>query len=622
MRALFIKEFNGLKPFLVLIILIYGMDFLFIPLTEYPDQSLLTDALDTLSIDAWEMGPLIMAFLTLSCSSGLLVGEVDQGTIRFLDGLPTTRNRIFIAKVLTAYAVLFFGPIVEVMSSLVFQHLSRTSLSPGYYWELVGASLFLQGCQIFIFLSFAVLCSFLRRFGWILAALSIVMYLALGRVWPGIAILNPASITRPDLIGHHWRIPWEALSIQLPIAVCLMIFSKLLFCGGGLTFTNKLGALKNHLPGRIIMGCSSVLVVVLWIGVFFWITMQGDEPEAGEQAVSWEAWQTVRIHTDHYLFAIPEYLQERAAPMIERSNEIHNTVTRFLDVEPLTDILVDGSTAAGVDYAGLAFWKTIRLSVPTIEDPVQLEATLGHETTHVYIEILSKKRMGQAFRWTRFFHEGLAEYVEQRFFEDGDELDGLRFHAALAFSREEARMEDLLDSQRLSSKYDTFLVYPLGERFITALIDRYGDDAPSRILKAIGRENAPKELAGSDFWRDAFQHASFNFDETVNDYYQLLDREQALFQDRIDAIPRLYGAVEVKDGWIAIKPALSFSSDVLLTCRVRQNESTPMDQYGYPIQDKDGVFWIKKGDYPSLQFQLGVHLEGGMVYEPWADGNL
>jgi len=625
MRGLLIKELNAFKPFLILVFLIYGADFLFIPLTGYADQSLFTRVYDQLNVDLWDMGPLVLAFLALSCSSGLLVGEVDQGTIRFLDGLPTSRTRIFTAKILVAFLVLFTGPVLEASSSLFFQYFSRTSLSSGFYWELAGVSLFLHACQVMIFLSLAVLASFLRRFGWLLAALLIIVYLVLVREWPGLSVVNPALLTRPDLLGQSWIIPWESLRIQLPIAACLMVISWLLFLGGGLNFAQKLANLKNHLGGRIAMGCGSILVVALWIGLFSWMMMDQNAGEGAEKEttrVSWAEWQSIRIHTNRYLFSIPKYLEGRATPMIERADEVHDTVTTFLRVDPVPDILVDGSVASGGDYAGLAFWKTIRLSLPSIEDPIQLQATLGHETTHVYIEILSSKKMGEAFRWTRFFHEGLAEYVEQRFFEDGAELKGFKLQAAIAFDRNEARIEYLLDNQQLSAKYDTFLVYALGERFITALVDRHGDEAPSQILRAIGRDDGPKGLEGHELWRDAFQRASYNFDETVNDFYALLNLEKERRQNVIDAIPRLYGSVRVEDEWIAIEPALSFPSEMPLSCRVRQTEETQPDQYGYPIRDREGIFWVNKKNYPTLQFQLGVRAEGTVIYEPWAEGRL
>ena len=59
------------------------------------------------------------------------------------------------------------------------------------------------------------------------------------------------------------------------------------------------------------------------------------------------------------------------------------------------------------------------------------DAVLGHETAHVYLDQLSDYRLAASFDSTRWFHEGLASYVEYRFFRTPEALAKFRRSAAV-----------------------------------------------------------------------------------------------------------------------------------------------------------------------------------------------
>ncbi len=448
--------------------------------------------------------------------------------------------------------------------------------------------------------------------------MAVFLYLSFHKLFPQIIVLNPIYLVQPVYEGQRWILPGKALAVQLPLGCLALLFSQYLFVGRGLGFSEGLAKLKTYWWGRTTLGCGAALALLLWLGLVIFMLVPEDDPGT-EEPVSFADWKTIRVHTDHYQFSVPKFLESKADPLIERADAVHEQVRLFLDSAPVAGIIVDGTATGGGGYAGLAFWRTIRLSIATIAEPAALEAVLGHETTHVYIEHLSQQRMGKAFTWTRFFHEGLAEYVEHRFFKDGRELEDLRFQAAVLFDRNEVRMEDLMDDRRLAEKQDPFLAYSLGERFISALVDRYGDASPSRVLKAMGREDAPKSLVGETLWRDAFQAAGYNFDETVNRFYTLLSQDAERFRDRIDTLPRLFGSVIEEGGRIGIRVEPKPPEDMVIHCQLRQSVETEQDRYRRPLPDENGTFWVSRQEFPTLQFQIGIRVGDIIIFEPWTE---
>ncbi|MDJ0840052.1 MAG: ABC transporter permease [Acidobacteriota bacterium] len=622
MGGLWLKEWHNLRPFWYLVLFLFGADLLFVPLTDFPDQNLLTLQFDLISRNDWIEYSVIIFFTCYALTSGLLVREQDMDTIRFLDALPTSRTRIFIVKLLLAFVVLFSGPLVEALVSLGFHLLSRDSLNHGFHWPLIGAALFLHALQILVFLSVGLVLSFLRRFNWLLTALLVFTYILVHREFPEVEVINPLTLVRPVLEGYTWVIPWDAVKFQSCLAAVLLLSSWYLFQGAGFKISLALDRWRAHWPGRIALGCAGTLAVFGWIGLVGYLIWLEDPDTDDDAEPVYVDWRTHRVFADPYVFHIPANLESRAREMIDAAPEIHNTVRDFFQAESLTEIPVDATAPAGPHTAGLAFGKLIRLNLGALVSlsPAELKQTLGHETTHVYIESLSNRRMSQSFRYTRFLHEGLAEYLEHRFFgHEGDELDGLNLQACLVYQRKELELEDMFDNNRLTARHDANLVYSLGERFVAALVFRYGDRAPGNILRAMARDDAPKDLEGLTLWRDTFRAAGYNFDEVANNFYDLLDRDSERLKERISSIPRVYGSLEEEAGVLIIRPHLEFPFEGEIICRVRQHTDSAVDEYKELKPDEDGLFLVSKQQYPALQYQLGIRdpQTGHPIYQPW-----
>ena len=120
-------------------------------------------------------------------------------------------------------------------------------------------------------------------------------------------------------------------------------------------------------------------------------------------------------------------------------------------------------------------------------------------------------------------------------------------------------------------------------------------------------------------WRDAFQVAGYNFDDVENRYYELLSKDHDLFETEIQALPRLYGSVIEEGDRIGVKVDASVETDLEIYCQIRQSERTEVAQYVRPVSDENGVFWVSRVDFPTMQFQLGVLRGNRVIYEPWTE---
>ena len=104
MRSLFRKELRSLAPFLALVLFFEALNWVFMFLTEFPDQYPLSKILHS-----EDGGQVLMFVVAFALASGLLVRERDEGTLAFLDALPVSRARIFFSKFVLALGILLLG---------------------------------------------------------------------------------------------------------------------------------------------------------------------------------------------------------------------------------------------------------------------------------------------------------------------------------------------------------------------------------------------------------------------------------------------------------------------------------------------------------------------------------
>jgi hypothetical protein len=187
-------------------------------------------------------------------------------------------------------------------------------------------------------------------------------------------------------------------------------------------------------------------------------------------------------------------------------------------------------------------------------------------------------------------------------------------------SRGEVDFREMVDSDLLSARRDTDLVYPLGELFVEALIDRYGQASIHDITRALVRDQAPQGLEGLDLWRDTFQACGFNLDDVLDVYFAKLDEQVQRHQQLIDSLPRLRGAFDCDQGLVIVTVHWEPMEGWRPVCRFRQSEDDPTRHYLAAESKEPGVFYQLRDYFPhaSVWYQIGLSDgKGRVIFEPW-----
>ena len=621
MASLWRKELRSMLPFLSLVLFLSLLNVAEECLNHQPDLRPLAVAAQGYVLLPASHSYLLFV-LVFAAGVGLLVRDHDEGSLEFLDSLPLSRTQVFIAKFVVAEAVLWIVPATDVAIAVALHALSRTSLDPSFHVDVLLMSLVLCVCQITVFLSLAMALSFLRRFAWVVMCLLFWLYILLRDLVPGIAVLDIFSLTEPRFEGQRWLVPTELLKVQLPLAAGLLGFAYLLFVGGGDRLLKAYDKMSATRVGGAVLIVGGILAAGLGLSVMAWVAETDREPSRRDQpSAVYVSWSTARARTRCYSFSYPTNLADRARGLIDRADAVHDTVREFLGAEPEAgQISVDMSSHIA-RHAGLAYWKTIRLDLLVSDQPDKLRAVLGHETTHVFADRVSNSRLNDAFNSIRFFHEGLASYVEHRLFGSEETVASLRSVAATMRHRRLVQFDELVDDNKFRRKHDTNLVYPLGEVFVAALVDRYGDPAPAALLRSFGRKDAPERLAGVELWQDTFQAAGFNLDETIDAFYARLDSLVDEHRDFIESLPRPRGAVRFDGTLIGVEVLADPPDGWEVACRFRQEADDADYQYLTGYADDTHTFWIHRDALPGPTFwyQVGLRETGGerVIFEPW-----
>lgn len=617
------KELRSMLPFLTLAMLLPFLSFVFElatdPVHVRPFATTYTDYVTPAS-----EGAAIVLLFALALTSGLLVREHDDGTMEFLDSLPVSRTRVFLVKVAMALFVMTVFTGLD-MSTTVFLHaVSRNSLDDDFHLRFLAQAACLRTAQVVVFLSIGLALSFLRRFGWLLAGLLVWLFLLVQQFAPGIQILNVLSLVEPHFVGSRLLIPYRPLAVQLGIAAVLLLTSYGLFLGTGDRLIRGYRKLAENRAGAALLVLAGILVVVVGGSLFVYAALasqadQADRTETGVK-VTYPSWDTATSQTRWYRFVYPANLSGRAANLVARADETHDKVRTFFSAEPGEPIVVDAASLLP-RHAGVAFWDTIRLNLSGSDDDATLQSILGHETTHVFLERLSDRRLSEQFNSTRFFHEGVATYVEYHLFEPRAGLAGSRSVAAVMRSRDEVDVRELVDSQLLSGRRDTNLVYPLGEVFVAALVERYGSDAVGKVARALVRDDAPRGLVGQELWRDTLQSCGYNFDDVLDQFYAILDEEVQKNSEWIASIPRLRSEWKpnARRFEVSVQPAWVPDWDVV--CRLRPRLDSPDSQY-VAAPEIGGTFVVQQRDFPgpTVWYQVGLRDKTGReIWEPWLE---
>lgn len=642
MIRLFLKEYRSLLPLQVLMILTESGDIFYRPWLERLDEASWTHISSYIEPGEGASFGLILLIFGLLVAYSLFPREHDEKTIEFLYSLPVSRLRIFLAKAAAGWTVLVVSALCLQLTDFLLQASNPQSFS-GEQWRpsTAAAAAFLHAMVAGIILCHGLLISFLRRFGLIPYAIAGWIVISLERISPAFTWLNFTNLLSLEYEGQRVVIPWGELSLHIALALLTLAAAYVLWTGAAERFVAWWERIQSVTAGRIALGCTTFVVIFAFCGlaVAFLSRSVSEElesqlPDEVREPTS-PSMGTNRVETARFTFTYPSSEHQRVSPLLQEAGHLHERLRQLLGAEPGGRIVVDMTDESG-HHQGITAWTTMRVGLLGIENDDYLRHVFAHELTHAFQFQMSNRRMADNARATQHFCEGSAEHYAHQLAPMPDLLRASRRVALASWERHRISFEDLADNDRLEAEYDPHLVYTLGETWTAALVAACGGDAPGRVLRAMARDDAPRDLDPLPFWQHTLQVSECDSEEVALRWQQLLTEGAAAEREFLDALPRLGGGIADSSArrltLLATMDRPPLSSEQFPTLeyivRVRDNPAADDTQIrafrGARIEEGDGRsvrITIPRAALRGrrFQFQLGIlfHTDGWAWFERW-----
>ncbi|HEX9173114.1 MAG TPA: ABC transporter permease, partial [Telluria sp.] len=543
-RALFNKEMRSLRPFLFVVLAMLLLDVVGAMLMPFEALSF-PNRLLTLSNEL----SILQILFGFALGTSLLVREIDDGTLNFLDGLPLTRSAIFVAKIKAAMLVLIILPLGQLLLNVALHLATRESLDYALQPSLLLTFFGLSVLVTAVGLTAGMLLGFLRYLSWLVLALCAIGIKVLEDAAPSVAAaLNTADLLTLRFTGTAWQLPLPAIWTQLGAA--------LLFAGAALLLFKSAGSVRIQVARlqkrrRLIVVPLTTVMLVAAVAGLAMLARRNSGGDGGEShsrradAVKFTPIATGHATTSHYTFSYPALSSARVSPLIARADQTFSEVAALLKIDGGAPIDVDLSGTTE-NHAGTAYFDRIRMRV----NGASAAATLAHETAHVFARRLAGGESARQLDGMMVFNEGLAEWVEGKVTNQASANEGHQLAAAIVSTRRLVTPRQLTDHDAFASAVDENLKYPLGAILVGRLVGRYGPNAPKNLLLALAHPDFPRDLEGYTLWQTAFQLAGFDLDLVLDDYARHLRQLEPRFARQIADLPRPRGSLaEQEEGY-------------------------------------------------------------------------
>ena len=619
--ALFRKEMRSLRPFIFVILALLLLDIIDAFLVPFGALTF-ADRLELVSDELWAL----QILLGFALGANLLVREIDDGTLNFLDGLPLHRRAIFAAKVHAAMLVLLIFPAGRLLLNAALHLATRGSLDHALRPSLLLTMFGLCVLVTAVALTAGMLLGFLRYLSWLILALCAIGIKLLEDTMPSAAAaLNTADLLSLRFTGTAWQLPMATIWTQLTAALLFGSMAFALFCTAGKVRgrVQRSGTLR-----RWSVRSGIALMVIAALGGMVLLaerSKDGTDEDDGAGSDRTGALEFIPIAsghatTRHYSFSYPALSAARMRPLIDKADATFSAVAALLGVEGGAPIDVDLSGTTD-NNAGTAYLERIRMRV----SDESATATLAHETAHVLAMRLAGGAQARQLQNMMVLNEGLAEWVERKLDKQAGVNQAHELAAAIVSARRLVKPRQLTDQAAFASAVDDNLKYPLGAILIESLVNRYGAAAPKTLLLAMASEDFPRDLEGYALWQTAFQLARFDLDLVLDDYARHLKRLESTYAHQIAKLPRPRGSlVEYEEGYaIALRFDLPLPKGATPLVRYRPGKNVDSSSY----RTRHGEL-SKAGTYSAqvpenviarseICFQPGMIFESLIMYEPW-----
>ena len=548
MSALLRKELAALWPLFLVACVVFSGDVLYRPLTELLDQSTWEDIASYLRAGEGAGFGWIAIPLVVSVAYAAFPREHDEGTIALLRALPVRPSSIFIAKVLAGMAVITAALSLLTVTDGLQGSLNDESIRGGHWRDSLALShLGMQVVFAFIVYAHGLLASVLRLFGLLPYALLLMLGSILENLFPPAAWINPASLLDARYDGTALVVPWGPLAVHLALALLALLAAALAWLGPGDRVSKGFERARATILGKLAIGCGGALTLLVLLVLAVLAVDRDDAPEETEdEPRAAPSLETAEARTERFVYTYPVSHRARAERLMGGADAMHAELRRLLDADP-GPVLIADLTEVSADHLGIASWTHIRVGIVQEDDFTRLRRTFAHETAHALQQRISQRGTGRHGRAMRFFSEGSAEWLAYEVVPGPEARRRARLIGAVTWARHRMRPEDLMDDDRLRARYDTTLVYPLGELWTEALVSRCGERAVGAALRESGGELA-SGVAPRVLWDELLGRIGCDL-EAVDAAFvasaRALVEEHA---EEVAEIPRLSGGVTSREG--------------------------------------------------------------------------
>ncbi|MDX2054981.1 MAG: ABC transporter permease subunit [Polyangiaceae bacterium] len=566
----------------------------------------------------------------------LLPREQDDGTLRFLFSLPVSRLRLFVAKVGAAATILFAATLADEISRWWLHLLNPTSFGGNTFrvqWAVV--SLGLTTAVAWMGLGYALLLSVLRWFGIALALLASVALQAAIDQRADLGSLSPGALLSVDFHGTEPLISWRGLMWH-SVAACLAgVLGGFLWLGRTERAASHISralqrpAIKHTLIA-LIAGSSIAGMIVIGSN----LVAEDTSPSETAAHRQFEAPIDVGgeeglLTTAQYRFRYPKGLETRVLQLTKRADATYERLREALGAAVGPPISVD-LTRTSPTHAGSATWDTIRLDLRHAHDDDELLQTLAHETVHVLALRLSDRREVDHDSSTRFFSEGLAEYLGEAIVPSKAHQSDRWFEAVVARKKLNIDFNDLVDRKEFVARFGESLLYPLGYTWVAVLVQSCGADTLGRVLQVLSRSEGLRDLSGAELWQHTLQELHCDLNQVRLEHEAALQRKATEFSKELALLPTLVGAIQKHDkDYVTVRAELEGLpiDGAVYQMSTRSSQAGGSDNFRTHVarHSKDGGFEFVvsrrdlKGD--TLDFQLSMRWmrNGALVrhFERW-----
>jgi len=537
------KELRALWPLFAVSCLVLSGDLLYRPLTEALDQATWESIASYLRPgEGSGMGWFVIP-LAVSVAYAAFPREHDENTIALLRALPIRPSAIFLAKALAGMTVLTAALAVLMVTDGLQSGLNDASLSGGHWRASLALShLFVQVLFAFVVYAHGLLASVLRLFGLLPYAVVLMAGAILEDRFPPAAWVDPTELLEARYEGGSLVIPWGPLAAHLGLACVAFVAAGVSWLGPGDRVSKGFERVRATLLGKAAMGCVGALIL-LALAVLSVLTFDAsDAPPADPVApTATPSLETAEGRTARYVYTYPVSHRDRAERLMAGADALHAALASRLGADPGPPLIAD-LTEVSADHLGIASWTHLRVGLVQEEDFTRLRRTFAHETAHAFQHRLSERGTGRHARAMRFFTEGSAEWLAYEVVPGPEERARARRMGALAWSRHRMRPEDLQDDERLRARYDTTLVYTLGELWTDALVARCGAGAVGDVLRA-SAEDVAGGVSPRVLWDELLGRVGCDLEAVDAAFVARVGEALAADPDAVAAVPRLGGGV-------------------------------------------------------------------------------